>query len=244
MFFHEKIRSIKRSDYVLDVGPGYTPFYRSDVLLEKVFDDDKVALKQTGSSKKVDLKKKIVYFSEDNFPFEDGEFDYVICSHVLEHIPKLELPHFFKEFQRVSSRGGYVEVPSYIYELFRNIELHLSLVYADQDNKLHFLYKEDLDLESRSYKMLKELLVKFGINSRVIGLNHHVFGYGFEHKNDISYEIHEDADSFFSMISDEISYSYIKLNKDVGYYYMKILRQFEPNVFKQKIYNRLKISLK
>jgi len=31
MFFPEKIKNIKKNDYVLEIGPGGTPFNRSDV---------------------------------------------------------------------------------------------------------------------------------------------------------------------------------------------------------------------
>ena len=39
MFFPEKIKCIKKTDKVLEIVPGNTPFYRSDVLLELKFEN-------------------------------------------------------------------------------------------------------------------------------------------------------------------------------------------------------------
>ena len=46
-------------------------------------------------------------------PFADNSFDYIICSHVLEHVEKPEL--LIHELMRVGSRG-YIETPSEIAE--------------------------------------------------------------------------------------------------------------------------------
>lgn len=44
-----------------------------------------------------------------HMPFGDGSFDFVIASHILEHVADPE--HFLKELVRVS-RAGYIEVPT------------------------------------------------------------------------------------------------------------------------------------
>lgn len=50
---------------------------------------------------KIEVNKKL--------PFQDKEFDYVILSHVLEHIPSLE--SFINEVIRIS-KSGYIELPT------------------------------------------------------------------------------------------------------------------------------------
>jgi len=42
-------------------------------------------------------------------PFKDKEFDYVILSHVLEHVPNLL--EFVSEIERIS-KAGYIELPT------------------------------------------------------------------------------------------------------------------------------------
>ena len=136
MFFPEKI-NIKKNYKVLEIGPGNTPFYKSNVLLEKKFTKEEFD-KQTGLTGGDSFGKKIIYYSGDTFPFSDHEFDYVICSHVLEHIPMENIHIFISEISRVASKG-YIEIPLYSYELLYNLDVHMSYINVDENNKLYFL---------------------------------------------------------------------------------------------------------
>jgi Methyltransferase domain len=122
MFYPNLIRSIKPADRVLEIGPGNTPFYRSDIYLEKIFSEEDL-FRQSGRTRRREFKKEVVTYSGGKFPFDDFEFDYVIASHVLEHIPYCEVADFIAEVERVAPRG-YIEVPLYTYELSRDIDVH------------------------------------------------------------------------------------------------------------------------
>jgi hypothetical protein len=117
MFHKEKLKSIRSEDYVLEIGPGALPHPRADIYLERNFETDEVALLQRGNVSKITYRKPVVYYYGGRFPFADKEFDYVICSHVLEHIPLEELHQFISELQRIAT-NGYIEFPSVFYELF------------------------------------------------------------------------------------------------------------------------------
>ena len=93
MMFPELLVSINEKDEFLETGPGSSPFYRSDVLLEISLTEEELA-RQRGFTEPLVTNKEIVYFSGKNFPFKDKEFDYVICSHVLEYIEEKDI-HFF-----------------------------------------------------------------------------------------------------------------------------------------------------
>lgn len=130
MFFPEKIKSIKSEDYVLEIGPGGTPHPRSDVFLEMTFEDEKIAEGQRGFTPKLKTNKKIVYYGGGIFPFQDKEFDYVICSHVLEHISDIE--SFLEEMFRVAKKG-YIEYPLIYYDYIYNIPEHLTFLKLQQE---------------------------------------------------------------------------------------------------------------
>jgi len=93
MFFSEKIQSIRPSDRVLEIGPGSTPHSKADHFLDFDFNNQEEKIRQRGGVKH-DPKfagRPVSYYSGEEFPFEDGQFDYVICSHVIEHVENQSL---------------------------------------------------------------------------------------------------------------------------------------------------------
>ncbi len=128
MFYSDKIKSIKPSDRVLEIGPGSLPYERSDVLLEKKFENEEEYSKQFGNNDRLITNKKVIFYGGDRFPFKDKEFDYVICSHVLEHVDNIEV--FLSEIFRIASKG-YFEYPLIYYEYLYNFDVHLNFLKFD-----------------------------------------------------------------------------------------------------------------
>lgn len=133
MFFLEKIQQIKDEYKVLEIGPGSDPFHRSDILLELNYNDELEMVAQFGHHNKLQTTKKVVYYDGKKFPFEDGEFDYVICSHVLEHVDDVDL--FLSEIFRVAKQG-YFEFPLITYEYLYNVQAHLNYLRFDGEKLL------------------------------------------------------------------------------------------------------------
>lgn len=123
MIFKERIRSIRDQDRVLDIGPGAFPHPRADVTLERRFENPVEQLAQNGNEPSATINGSLVYYDGRDFPFEDDAFDYVICSHVIEHVPDDELDHFVQEVQRVGKRG-YLEFPLVYYEFLCFTPVH------------------------------------------------------------------------------------------------------------------------
>ena len=144
MFFPERIVSIKETDRVLEVGPGGTPYPRSNILLEKIFDEED-AREQRGHAKSLKTGKELVFYEGEKFPFEDNEFDYVVCSHVLEHIPSNEIESFLSEIQRVGKRG-YLEFPTIYYDYIYNFPKHLTFLLYE-NGIIKYLGKEKTQLD-------------------------------------------------------------------------------------------------
>lgn len=98
---------IGSNDIVLDIGSGNNPHPRSDVLI------DRLSGKEHRSGAPMLIDRAAVIGDALRLPFKDKAFDFVIASHVLEHIS--DPVTFFKEIQRVG-KAGYIETPSFLYE--------------------------------------------------------------------------------------------------------------------------------
>lgn len=152
MFFPERIVSIKPTDKVLEIGPGATPYFRSDVFLEKRYESEADLVAQSGRVGLLQTDKPVVLYDGGGFPFSDKEFDYVICSHVLEHVENADL--FLKEIQRVGIKG-YLEYPTIYYDYIYNIPEHtLFLLY--KNGVINWMTKEESGLNK--YSQIQEFL--------------------------------------------------------------------------------------
>lgn len=153
MFFSHRIRQIGKSDRVLEIGPGGTPHPRSDVFLERLFSEEE-ANRQRGGVAKLKTSKPLVYYDGGRFPFDDHEFDYVICSHVVEHVDDVEA--FLAEVFRVGKRG-YIEYPTMYYEYLYNFSVHKQLLNF-VNGELLYLAKSDTHLQS--FRPIQEMFYR------------------------------------------------------------------------------------
>ena len=116
---------------VLDIGCGYSANKYANVICD------------TQDLKNFYKDKKFVRLSDKILPFRDNEFDFVVASHVLEHVQDPVL--FLSEIQRVSSRGGYIEVPTKLEDnlVFENKKDHLWHIDFDDDEKKIIISKKE-----------------------------------------------------------------------------------------------------
>ena len=132
---------------VLDIGCGYTAHKNATVIsdiqdLSNFYND-----------------KNFVKLDGNILPFKDNEFDFVITSHVIEHVKDVET--FIKELSRVSSKG-YIELPTILEDnlVFENKKDHIwHMEFDDIKNKLNISkkiqYLEPLITVSTSKKLSK-----------------------------------------------------------------------------------------
>ncbi|SFB60068.1 methyltransferase domain-containing protein [Algoriphagus aquimarinus] len=199
MFFKNKIKSINSNDLVLEIGPGATPHPRSNVFLEKKYDTEEELIAQSGHVGLLQTEKKVVYYDGNIFPFEDKEFDYVICSHVLEHVINPEI--FIMEIVRVGKKG-YIEFPTIYYEYLYNFPEHLNyLLYKDKTVK--WLSKEGSSLSDfDGIQTFNRETLKRGYNT-LIKENASIFVQGFEWFDTIGFSKASKIEDLF--FSDEIN---------------------------------------
>lgn len=110
--------NIKPHSKVLEVGSGNNPRSESSILCDRlVFDNS-----QRAGEFSIVIDRPFVVVNGYHLPFKDKSFDYVICSHVLEHLEKPQ--EFVKELMRVG-KAGYIEVPNIYGERLFGWKFHL-----------------------------------------------------------------------------------------------------------------------
>lgn len=120
---------IEGSALVLDVGAGGNPYPRADVLLDRLTGDEH----RCGESMMID--RPVVFGDASRMPFKDKAFDFVIASHILEHMAEPEV--FLKELQRVG-KAGYIETPNAIFERLNPYHIHcLEVIEKDGVLRIH-----------------------------------------------------------------------------------------------------------
>ena len=119
--------NIKPTDRVLEIGSGNRPRKRSNVICDKFISDN---TERSGGDSIVIDKRPFVVADGLALPFKDKSFDYVITSHILEHVDD---PYkFVAELSRVA-KAGYIETPSELGEKVFGWPFHKWIVRFDDD---------------------------------------------------------------------------------------------------------------
>ena len=114
---------------ILDIGCGYTAHESATVVCDV----------QDLSS--FYYNRNFIKLESEILPFKDNEFDFVISSHVIEHVKDVTI--FIKELERVSSKG-YIELPTILEDnlVFENKKDHLwHMEFDDVKQKLNISEK-------------------------------------------------------------------------------------------------------
>ena len=115
----------KNTDWkILDIGCGYS----ANEFANTICDVQDLSKFYEG--------KNFVKLDGNRLPFEDNHFDFVIASHVLEHVKDYKF--FISELERVSNKG-YIELPTKLEDnlVFENKNAHIwQMEFDDNNSKL------------------------------------------------------------------------------------------------------------
>jgi ubiquinone/menaquinone biosynthesis C-methylase UbiE len=127
--------NIKPNDKVLDIGSGNRPLHLATHLADIAIEDNHHG--RAGVPFKYIDNKPVYECNIEALPFKDKEFDFVYCSHVMEHVT--EPKKACKELMRVAKRG-YIETPAPHKDMWLNTAKisHHQWEVESIDNKLIF----------------------------------------------------------------------------------------------------------
>ena len=132
--FVEEYLSQKKNWKILDIGCGYTANKYSTHVAD------------TQDFSYLYKDKKFTHIKDKKLPFADKEFNFIIASHVLEHVEDIE--YFIKELERVAN-SGYIEVPTRLEDNLVDVneKAHIWWINFDDINNSLFITKRKQIIE-------------------------------------------------------------------------------------------------
>ena len=178
----EDLLSKKKDWKILDIGCGYSANSYATTICDV----------QDLSSFYKD--KNFVILKDKDLPFNDNHFDFVISSHVMEHVK--DLKHFIKELERISKKG-YIELPTKLEDnlVFENKKEHIWQMDFDDVNQKLLISKKIQYFEPILTVSTIQKLRKYFKSSLVLELF-------WENKIEYEFvEINEDRQDHFNLIT-------------------------------------------
>ena len=117
---------------ILDIGCGYTANHHACTVAD------------VQDLSEFYKNKKFIRITDKKLPFKDNEFDFVITSHVIEHVEDFKF--FIEEIERITKQG-YIELPTRLGDnvVFENLKDHIWwFVYDDESNLLKASKKKQI----------------------------------------------------------------------------------------------------
>lgn len=134
----------KDARQIADVGCGHYPSKFANIAMDNAATDDEQRGGLSLSAERAGVRFIDIDLNRFPYSFADKEFDYLICTHVLEHVA--DPVRTCKEFTRIA-KAGYLEVPYFAADVFvrNNDSIHRWLcMYSPSDHLLSFTNRDTL----------------------------------------------------------------------------------------------------
>jgi ubiquinone/menaquinone biosynthesis C-methylase UbiE len=164
--------NIKPDDKVLDIGSGGYPFPLATHLADLYEGETSHRMEELKRDKRPFTNCDI-----HELPFQDNEFDFVYCSHLLEHVD--DPARACEELMRVAKRG-YIETPTKTHDIMLNylyMENHHKWHVDLTGNSLIFIEYMEHERVSTGTKHFKQQLLSRWANpfQKLVSENQHLF---------------------------------------------------------------------
>lgn len=181
---------------VLEIGGGGFPHPKTSLILDKFLQEE--GTRQRGGTNLL-IDRPFVHADACKMPFLDKSFDYVIASHVIEHIPEAEIESFVREINRVGD-AGYIEAPGPLYETLRDIPEHLWFVVC-ADNTVHIAPKRKKDIPPQK-QLINPMFYDPGF-SPIHSSHSDIWHTGMEWSNSFDLQFHEFLNELWAFYNEE-----------------------------------------
>ena len=210
---------IKPTDLVLDVGSGERPHPRANVLCDLLVKNNS----QRAGGFPIVIDRPFVVGDAYHLPFKNKSFDYVICSHLLEHLEQPEKAA--NEITRVG-KAGYFETPSIIAERLFGWDFHLWFVMSK--NGALFLQKKRKGVRLGGF--FHKLIEKQIWFRRFFEENQNLFYTKYEWQSKIKIKVVKKIDQKKEQILKKIDWS---RSKDLVFYFQWLGKRVKRKINKE-----------
>lgn len=200
--FYPHLLNIKKTDLVLEIGPGAYPYWRADCLVDRFENTPSTDVSQFGGASQQTMGKPLFLIDGPVLPFHEKAFDYLICAQVLEHVPYQDLSLLVSEINRVA-RLAYIEVPRPVFDLVYDFDVHLNLMDIVAGT-IVCLPKEKTNLHKVKLFTQHALGLRKSLGFSVETVSANAVAVGMEFDGPIRVKICDDEEEFFQLISENI----------------------------------------
>lgn len=240
------LQSLSDNDLVLDIGGGVYPFNRANYVIDIHPYETRGFFSSQGGNKEYFTKKTWIIHdvaSKKRLPFKNKQFDYVICSQVLEDIR--DPIWLCSEIIRVAKKG-YIETPSKQIELTKGVAnnkyagyYHHRWLIEVEDNKIVFKFKPHFIHNNWKFHFPKRFLSKLNEGEKVSFL---FWNKSFEFYEEIQISRDKVEQEIFNFIKDKQIYPKLyylleSFKNRLGLFYVYWKKKFKPSAYYHKYMN-------